>query len=225
MAATPPSAPEPSRRAAIVSAATELFARQGYHGVGMRAIADAVGIRSSSLYHHFPSKVDLLKVISLDATRAFAEAHVPILEGDGPAADRLRSVLRAHVLYFHEHRSEQAVGLAHLRELSALEPQSYEVVQEVRRGYQHAVQTAIEQGIAAKEFVVSDAFIASLEVLGLINSIGNWFHEGGPRTIEQVADEYVSVAVDRILGARPARTADGRPPAPQKRSAAKPAKG
>jgi AcrR family transcriptional regulator len=222
MADSAPSTTEPTRRDAIIQAATELFARQGFHGVGMRAIADAVGIRSSSLYHHFPSKVDLLRAISLDYTREFVEEQLPELEAGGSPSERLRRVLRNHVLYFDAHRQEEAVGLAHLRELSQLEPQSYEEVQEVRRRYQHAVQAVIQEGIASKDFAVADAQLASLEVLGLINSISDWFHGDGRVTIEQVADEYAAVAVDRILGARPARTATGRARAAAKHAKADP---
>lgn len=41
-------------------AACELFCRKGYKGVGMRSIADAVGIGAGSLYNHIVSKQALL---------------------------------------------------------------------------------------------------------------------------------------------------------------------
>lgn len=211
---------ETSRREAILRAATELFARQGFHGVGMRAIADAVGIRSSSLYHHFPSKNELLRAISLDYVREFVDAQLPELEGGGSPPERLRRLLRSHILYFHEHRLQEAVGLAHLRELGQLEPESYEEVQAVRRRYQHAIQEVVEEGVARNDFLVSDPLIATLEVLGMVNSINTWFRGGGRVTIEDLADEYVAVAVDRILGARPARTANGRARATPRRATA-----
>ena len=65
-----------SRREEVLHAAAELFAEQGFHAVGMRAIADAVGVRGSSLYHYFPSKVDLLHAIAVDSTRAFIESQL-----------------------------------------------------------------------------------------------------------------------------------------------------
>ena len=41
-------------------AAVELFATRGYANVGVRDIAEVVGIKSASIYNHFPSKDALL---------------------------------------------------------------------------------------------------------------------------------------------------------------------
>lgn len=51
----------------ILDAAGELFVTQGYTVTSTRAIADAVGIRQASLYHHFPNKEAILEAL-LDAT-------------------------------------------------------------------------------------------------------------------------------------------------------------
>jgi len=52
-----------NRRQQILAAATELFGTKGYENVGMTTIADAVQVRSSALYRHFPSKESLLAEI------------------------------------------------------------------------------------------------------------------------------------------------------------------
>ena len=44
------------RRAHMVALAGELFAQKGYRATTVREIADAAGILSGSLYHHFDSK-------------------------------------------------------------------------------------------------------------------------------------------------------------------------
>src|SRR3954471_299913 len=44
----------------VVDAALEAFARDGYNGVSMRDLGQALGIRAPSLYSHFSSKSDLL---------------------------------------------------------------------------------------------------------------------------------------------------------------------
>lgn len=55
-----PSRPGATARDEILDAAAELFTTQGYATTSTRAIADAVGIRQSSLYHHFKTKDDIL---------------------------------------------------------------------------------------------------------------------------------------------------------------------
>lgn len=54
-----PSAP-PTRRQQILAAAAELFARHGFHGVGINDIGAAVGISGPALYRHFRSKDSVL---------------------------------------------------------------------------------------------------------------------------------------------------------------------
>ena len=49
-----------NRRALILAAAADLFAKHGYAKVGMGDLADAVGIAPSALYRHFTGKQDVL---------------------------------------------------------------------------------------------------------------------------------------------------------------------
>src|SRR5262245_49440755 len=48
------------RREQILAAAAELFARHGFHGVGIDDIGSAVGISGPALYRHFRSKDAML---------------------------------------------------------------------------------------------------------------------------------------------------------------------
>ncbi len=51
----------------ILDAAGELFVTKGFTVTSTRSIAEAVGIRQASLYHHFPNKEAILEAL-LDAT-------------------------------------------------------------------------------------------------------------------------------------------------------------
>ena len=69
-------------RREILDAALDLFAEKGFHGTSMRALATAVGVRESAIYHHFDSKEALLAALLDDQveTRSSAfEADLPAL--------------------------------------------------------------------------------------------------------------------------------------------------
>jgi AcrR family transcriptional regulator len=51
---------KPTRREQILTAAAELFARRGFHGVSIDDIGAAVGISGPALYRHFRSKDAML---------------------------------------------------------------------------------------------------------------------------------------------------------------------
>jgi TetR/AcrR family transcriptional regulator, cholesterol catabolism regulator len=188
------------RQAEIRRVATELFAKQGYRAVGMRAIADAVGIRTSSLYYHFESKEEILYSIGLDITRDFVEQHLLILDGPGPASERLAELVRQHVEFFVQHRLEEMVGKSELRELSA---EHFEAVTHHKRVYQRRIQSFIAEYAAAGEFQVTDPRITAIALLDMVNGINNWYREGGRLRLGQVAEHYASLAL-QLVGSREA---------------------
>lgn len=76
--------PGATARDEILDAAAELFTGQGFANTSTRAIADAVGMRQSSLYHHFGTKDDILGELlkgtvagGLDFARAVFSASRP----------------------------------------------------------------------------------------------------------------------------------------------------
>ncbi|MGE3672663.1 MAG: TetR/AcrR family transcriptional regulator [Polyangiaceae bacterium] len=97
MAATPH--PLPLREKILVEA-TRLFARQGYDGTSLQAIADAVGIKKPSLIHHFASK-DLLRQAVLDAQLTHWNELLPRLVLAAAAGeDQFDAVTREIVRFF-----------------------------------------------------------------------------------------------------------------------------
>jgi len=69
---------KPKSKTDILDLAIPLFAKSGYAGVSMRDIANVVGIKAASLYHHFPDKQSLyLQAMARafeDKAQGFAEA-------------------------------------------------------------------------------------------------------------------------------------------------------
>jgi TetR/AcrR family transcriptional regulator, transcriptional repressor for nem operon len=53
-----------SSRDKILDAATKMAQAHGYGGLNLRALAEDVGIKAASLYHHFPSKADLATAVA-----------------------------------------------------------------------------------------------------------------------------------------------------------------
>jgi AcrR family transcriptional regulator len=82
-----------SSRERLITAARELFWRQGVASTSPRQVMVASGVGQGSLYHHFPAKQDLARV-AIQAT--VREALLPAereLTGESPARERLRQYL------------------------------------------------------------------------------------------------------------------------------------
>ncbi len=76
-------------RAEILDAAAELFTEKGYGSTSTRMIADAVGIRQASLYHHFGAKDDILDALLAGTISAPLELAERLAGSGAPAAVRL----------------------------------------------------------------------------------------------------------------------------------------
>ncbi len=86
-------AADAARRDVVAKQAARLFAERGYLGASLRDIAAASGVRSPTLYSHFPSKLHIL----IEVVNRYFDALAPRLEtaarGGGNGARRLRDML------------------------------------------------------------------------------------------------------------------------------------
>ena len=88
-----PARGDESRRDALITRATELFAERGFAATGIDEIGDAAGIAGPSVYSHFGSKQEIL-VAAIDRASALLLADsAEILDGpDSPRAKLSRLV-------------------------------------------------------------------------------------------------------------------------------------
>jgi len=86
--------------AAIVAAGRQLLEEHGMDALTMRHVADAVGVRTPSLYKRVRSRSDLFRLILDDVTDALATAADAVAGSGDPAAD-LRALLAAYRRFAH----------------------------------------------------------------------------------------------------------------------------
>src|SRR5206468_5559015 len=82
----------------ILAAATRIAQAHGYGGLNVRALADQVGIKAASLYHHFPSKADLAAAVA----RRYWEDSAATLEALAAATPDPLACLRAYPQTFRK---------------------------------------------------------------------------------------------------------------------------
>lgn len=183
-----------TRREEIVAAAAKFFAESGYHTVGMRDVAEAVGIRGASLYNHFRSKEDILFQIAMSVTRSSVEGYMVVLDEPGTPSERLSALLRGHVIHVAERRVEYKVITSEVKELS-LERRNQ--VYDYTRYYQRRVRDVVMAGARAGELQVDNPRLASVALMDMLNGISGWFDPS--MDAGQLADDYVRFGIGGIL--------------------------
>jgi TetR/AcrR family transcriptional regulator len=151
----------PGSREKILDVAEALFARRGYAGVGLREVADGVGLGKSSLFHHFRSKNQLYFEVLGRVLGRIRDQLAPALASGGDPARRLERWVEALVDAVAEHPSSARLLLrALVEDESPRDPREPEallaerIVDETLAG----VRRLLREGVASGAFrPVSDA--------------------------------------------------------------------
>jgi AcrR family transcriptional regulator len=138
------------RKGLIVEVAAELFASKGIASTTVRAIGDAAGILSGSLYHYFPSKdaiVDEIMTSFLDDVNARYDS---VLGMDSTTIEQFRGLVYASLecTTTHAHAAEIYQNDANYIQHS---PQ-FEYVQRGAVRIRSAWMTVLEAGVANDTF-------------------------------------------------------------------------
>ncbi|HYD06065.1 MAG TPA: TetR/AcrR family transcriptional regulator [Reyranella sp.] len=92
-----------TRRDEILSAARELFLRDGYEATTIRRIADVVGVSAPALYLYFKDKDAIMLALCDQTFRSLNEVMDDMEKQQLPPLDKLRRCGRAYIRFALEH--------------------------------------------------------------------------------------------------------------------------
>jgi AcrR family transcriptional regulator len=178
----------------VLRIAVDVFNRHGYDATSMGILADNLGISKSAIYHHVPSKGDLLK-LALDHALGGLEAILEEPQAMSGAADaRLEFVLRQTVAVLVE-RLPFVTLLLRLRGNTEIERDALER----RRAFDHKVagliSAARDEGSLRQDI---DPRTVTRLLFGMINSIVEWYKPGGSLSPKRLADDVITMAFDGL---------------------------
>jgi AcrR family transcriptional regulator len=212
-------------RRLILEAAAGLFRQKGYAAVSLRDIADAVNMKTGSLYYHFDSKERLVEEILTLGTQGAMAASIAAVEAlgeDADPVDKLEAVFCAHTRFLHE---EEDFASANLKILHQVPPAIRE--RHVRQDREYAVFVAgIIDEIAETHGLAPgiDRSVLRMLCFGAMNWSISWFDPKGHSPAE-IAIQLMTM-VRRGALAAPEMTAPKPSPArPRPRKRAPPSGG
>ncbi len=200
----------------IILAAAEVLRRNGYEAATMKDIAAAVNLTAASLYHHFRNKDTLLLAVLEAGLEAIISLMQPITGSRCSSADKLRRMIRAHIVAVTDNTAVGAAMVFEIRALmnvkapaktaSADDRQAYAEFRARRDAFfarrdqfESLFRQVVREGIESGEFRPVDDGIYTRTLLGAQNWVGVWYRPDGHLSGEAIAGRMAEILLEGIV--------------------------
>jgi len=185
---------ESETREKILQAATTVFARKGYSAT-IEQIAEVIGVSKGNIYYYFESKQILLFHLLKRAMNILLDGARLI--NDAPADQRLKKLLRDHIIHLCHKKDLMTIMMDLYRELT---PEQWQEVVNLRDAYEAKIQSIIKEGIERGFFLPNDEKVLSYSLLGSVNWVYTWYNPEGrlnPEEIAEIISEHLMNGIRR----------------------------
>lgn len=182
----------------VLRIAVEVFNKHGYEAASMGILAGHLGISKSAIYHHVPSKEELLR-LALEEALGGLEG-ILMLDGatTGAPDARLEFVLRGTVAVLVE-KLPFVTLLLRLRGNTEMERDALARRRAFDRTITGLVSAAQQDGSLRTD--IAPGTITRL-LFGTINSIVEWYKPGGSLSAQKLADDVITMSFQGLRGQR-----------------------
>lgn len=181
-------------RETLIQVCVAVFNRHGYGTTSMGMLGEELGISKSAIYHHVGSKEEILQEAldrALDALEAMmAQARA----GQGRAVDHLEGLLRGSVEVLVDQMPSVTL-LLRLRGNTTVEQAALERRRRITREVEDLVRRAQEDGDLRPDLPTK---ASTRLMMGMVNSIVEWYRPEGLGTPEQLAETVVAMVMGGV---------------------------
>ena len=187
-----------TRRDELLKIAAQLFAERGFRNTTVRDIADAAGILSGSLYHHFDSKESMVdEILQTFQSQLFA-AYDDVLASDLSPRQKIEAAVRLSFEAIDEHHHEVAIFQNEADWLSGL-GERFAYLADRNAQSRQVWLTLLTDGVASGALKPDvDVELAYRFIRDTVWVAVRWYRPGGGLSAEAVADQYLSILLDGI---------------------------
>ena len=194
---TAPNPTPATRREELLELAAGMFAERGLRATTVRDIADAAGILSGSLYHHFKSKEEMVDEVLRTFLDWLFDRYQHIIDTEPSPLARLRGLFLASFDAIEYHHAEVVIYQDEAKRLSGQPRFGYidDLNRRQRKMWVDLLKQGIEQGYFQADIDVDLVyrFIRDTTWVSV-----RWYQPGGPLTAEQVGRQYLAIVLDGI---------------------------
>ncbi|UCR83587.1 TetR/AcrR family transcriptional regulator [Pseudomonas chlororaphis subsp. aurantiaca] len=181
-----------SARGKLLQTAAHLFRNKGYERTTVRDLAGAVGIQSGSIFHHFKSKDDILRAVMEETIHYNTALMRAELAEAGSVRERVLALIRCELQSIMGGSGEAMAVLVY--EWRSLSAQGQADVLALRDIYEQIWSQVLGEAKDAG-FIKGDVFITRRFLTGALSWTTTWFRADGSLTLEQLAEEALTLVL------------------------------
>ena len=192
-----PAPPTATRRTELLDIAAGLFAEKGFKNTTVRDIADAAGILSGSLYHHFDSKEAMVDEILSTFQEELFGRYDEVLASRDDARTKIERAVRLSFEAIDHHRHEVAIFQNEADYLGSFERFGYLAQRHAqsRDVWMTLLREGVESGVLRKDL---DVELVYRFIRDTVWVAVRWYRPGGELSHETIADQYLTILLDGI---------------------------
>lgn len=189
----------------ILDAAAKALAEHGYAEAKLSQIARDAGTHAGSLYYYYPSRDDLMQAVLLAAVDRVSElASFFDEKPEQSPLEQLAKLAHQAIVQLATMRNDDYLR-AYLRNYNQVPESIRSVLKTRRRRLRRRLTELMQQAKEAGQIPSHvDSHIATQFIAGAINWVGLWFDPAGPHSAQDVADTYLDLLMNGLLGVRDA---------------------
>lgn len=188
----------------VLDGAARVFQRLGYPQATLEDIANEVGINRATLYYYVGTKEELLVSLLHQPITEMRQALEEIAARDTSARDKLAAALRSYVHAMAE-RPELFIFVGENIHKVMHGPEATDIQENADR-WGRLLANVIAEGAKAGEFRADiDPQLATLAIAGMVNWTYRWYDPDGARTLPEIGEVYVELALSSLSPAAAAR--------------------
>lgn len=189
------------RRAELLALAARLFADRGYVSTTVRDIADAAGILSGSLYHHFDSKESMVDEILTGFLNDLFTRYAEIVAAERGARVTLQEMIVASFEAIHERPAEVAIYQNEAKHLAQSTRFAYldDRNAEFRQLWIGILSDGVDAGVFRADL---DVELVYRFIRDTVWVAVRWYKPEGPLSADAVAEQYLGIVLDGIATRR-----------------------
>jgi AcrR family transcriptional regulator len=186
-----------TRREELLAIAAGLFAQKGFKNTTVRDIADASGILSGSLYHHFDSKESMVDEILSSFQEELFGQYDEILASDLDPLAKLEGAVLVSFDAIDKHRDEVAIFQNEAAYLLTFDRFAYlgERNRQSREVWLTLLQNGVDAGVLHGDLDLELTYRFIRDTVWVAVS---WYRPGGRRTHTEIARQYLSILLEGI---------------------------